>query len=356
MPALDIKVSINEGENNRIDYEFFEKPTKNPRVILADSALNGVSKRTILTQECLRRIRNTKVELGEEVRNVHLNNFMLKLKNSGYSEKYRKEILDSAAKAFEKMLEDDKKNVKPLFRPREWNKDKRDELKRNKKVNWYKNPEKTHINYKSVLFVPPTPGGILAKELKKREEELNKYSEERIKIIEKGGIKVENILTKKDPFVKDKCSEKLCPICQNESNKVNVMCNSNNVGYRWVCKTCQTRNKVKVYEGESSRSARLRGLEHLKSYFGQREDSVLYKHKVLEHKNEDVEYKMEITGVFKDALSRQAEESVRIQARKTSELMNSKSQFNHPPIARVVIEKKSKNSYNGPRAQLSPGL
>ena len=356
MPALDIKVNINEKENNRIDYEFFEKPTKSPRVILADSALNAVSKRTILTQECLGRMRNTKVELGKEVKNMHLNNFMLKLKNSGYSAKYRKDILDSATKAFEKMLEDDKNNIKPLFRPREWNKDKRDEIKKNKKVNWYKNPEKSEINYKSVLFVPPTPGGILAKELKKREEELNKYSQERIKIIEKGGIKVENILTKKDPFMKDKCSEKLCPICKNESNKVDVVCNSNNVGYRWVCTTCQNRNKTKVYEGESSRSARLRGIEHLKQYVGKKEDSVLYKHKILEHNNEDVEFKMEITGVFKDALSRQAEESVRIQARKGSELMNSKSQFNHPPIARVVVEKKPKHIYNSHRAKLSPGV
>jgi hypothetical protein len=254
------------------------------------------------------------------------------------------------------MLEDDKNGTKPLFRAREWNKDKRDEIKRNKKVNWYKNPAKSNINYKSVLFVPPTPGGILAKELKKREEELNKYSEERIKVIEKGGIKVENILTKKDPFLKDKCTEKLCPICKNESNKVNVVCNSNNVGYRWVCTTCQSRNKVKVYEGESSRSARLRGIEHLKQYIGKKEDSVLYKHKVLEHNNEDVEFKMEITGVFQDALSRQAEESVRIQSRKGSELMNSKSQFNHPPIARVVVEKKSKHNYNDHRAKLSPGL
>ena len=50
---------------------------------------------------------------------------------------------------------------------------------------------------------------------------------------------------------------------------------------------------------------------------------------MLEHRNEEVEFKTEITGVFKDALSRQADESVRIQARK-----------NHPPIARVIVEKK----------------
>ena len=102
MPALDIKVRINVEENNRIDYEFYEKPTKHCKVLLASSAINAASKRTILTQECLRRMRNTKVELGDDCKNGHLNNFMVKLKNSGYSEKYRREILDSATKAFEK--------------------------------------------------------------------------------------------------------------------------------------------------------------------------------------------------------------------------------------------------------------
>ena len=57
------------------------------------------------------------------------------------------------------------------------------------------------------MFVPPTPGGALAKELKKREEELNRGSENRIKIVEKGGVKVENIWNKKDPFEKAKCKE-----------------------------------------------------------------------------------------------------------------------------------------------------
>ena len=138
---------------------------------------------------------------------------MLKLKNSGYSEKYRLEILNSAPKAFGKMIEEDKNNVKPLFRDRFWNKAERDKAKKIKKVNQYKTEEKTNIDYKSVLFV--TPGGVLAKELRKKEAELNRFSKERIKIIEKGGIKIENILAKKDPFKKEKCEEKLCPLCKN---------------------------------------------------------------------------------------------------------------------------------------------
>ena len=78
MPVLDVTVNINKLESNRIDFEFYEKPTRNKRVILEDAAIPPNQKRTILTQECLRRLRNTKLELGEETRTKHLNNFMLK--------------------------------------------------------------------------------------------------------------------------------------------------------------------------------------------------------------------------------------------------------------------------------------
>ena len=167
LPVLDLTLSLNEEKGNRIDYEFYEKPTKHPKTLLADSAINSKSKRTILTQECLRRIRNTKVELGENVRNEHLNKFMLKMKNSGYSKSYRIQILDSAIKGFEKMVEDDKNGVKPLYRNRNWNKENRRLDKKNKITNWYKTGQKSDIKYKSILFVPPTPGGILLKELAK---------------------------------------------------------------------------------------------------------------------------------------------------------------------------------------------
>ena len=162
------------------------------------------------------------------------------------------------------MLEADKDGTKPLFRDRNWNKDERISIKQNQKHNWYrKNPK---INYKTVLFVPPTPRGILAKELTKREDELNKHSNSRIKIVEKGGVKIENILTTKNPFPKSKCKEKWCPLCQNSENKNKVFCYTNNVGYRWICKTCQERNIDQSYEGETSRSARVRGKEHLDGF------------------------------------------------------------------------------------------
>ena len=110
-----------------------------------------------------------------------------------------------------------------------------------------------------------------------------------------------------------------------------------------------------MYEGETSRSARLRGKEHLDAYRRKDSDSVLYKHKLVEHEQEDVDFVMEITGVFRDALTRQADEAVRIYTRKNEELMNSKSEFNHPPIARVVVQKTHKQ-IKGTKKLVRPGV
>ena len=158
LAVLDVQVSVNEKEQNRIDFEFFEKPTKNTRVILADSALGFSKKRTILTQECLRRLRNTKIELGPEVQRKHLNQFMLKLKRSGYNQKFRTETLDSCLNAHEKMKEDDRKGIKPMYRSREWNQKERQLQKSERKLSrWNTKPQKNQ--YKSLVFVTPTPGG-----------------------------------------------------------------------------------------------------------------------------------------------------------------------------------------------------
>ena len=90
---------------------------------------------------------------------------MVKLKNSGYDKKYRIEVLDSAMKAFEIMIEKERKGTKPLFRDRKWKSDERQLEKLDKKRNWFRTEDS---KYKSVLFVPPTPGSRLAKELQNR--------------------------------------------------------------------------------------------------------------------------------------------------------------------------------------------
>ena len=38
---------------------------------------------------------------------------------------------------------------------------------------------------------------------KKREQEVNKFNKERVKMVETGGVKVEDLITKKNPFKKE---------------------------------------------------------------------------------------------------------------------------------------------------------
>ena len=83
-------------------------------------------------------------------------------------------------------------------------------------------------------------------------------------------------------------------------------------------------------------------MEHLRAFKGGKSDSVLHKHKQTDHENEDMEFSMKITKRFRDPLSRQANEAVRISNRPKGELLNSKNEFNHPPIARVIVERGKK--------------
>ena len=268
---------------------------------------------------------------------------MIKLKRSGFKVKFRKQIVDSVFKAFDKMLENDKSGEKHLFRGKNWNKESRKLEKEYKRKNWYKNSPKNEIQYTTVLFVPVTKGAKLLKEVKRREEEVNRFSKDRVKFLEDGGVRLKDLLIEKDPFPTSKCDRKRgkkCFLCDSEvTENPKFACNSKGVGYQMVCDTCECRGKTRVYEGETGRSARIRGDEHLAALKKQKNYSVLFKHKENEHKNEEMRISMRITKRFKDPLSRQGNEAVRISSRNKTDLLNSKSEFHHPPITRVTVEK-----------------
>ena len=71
-------------------------------------------------------------------------------------------------------------------------------------------------------------------------------------------------------------------------------------------------------------------------------ESAMNKHKQNEHNGEEIKYRMEITKPFKDPLTRQANEAVRISSLKKNEILNSKNEFNHPPVARISVERNRK--------------
>ena len=101
----------------------------------------------------------------------------------------------------------------------------------------------------------------------------------------------------KNPFKKSNCSQKTCPLCGKsdfvdiQTEELKIPCSANNVGYRWRCLTCKERDIIKVYEGETGRSARLRGAKPLKDLEKKREKSLLLKHKMSDHPAENVKFR-----------------------------------------------------------------
>ena len=86
----------------------------------AKTAIPESQKRNIITQEVIRILKNCSRELSWEIKVKHLEQLSLRLQYSGYDMKFRREVIDSGVKAYRKMIENDKQNVIPLYRTREW--------------------------------------------------------------------------------------------------------------------------------------------------------------------------------------------------------------------------------------------
>jgi hypothetical protein len=66
---------------------------------------------------------------------------------------------------------------------------------------------------KAVMFVPYTAGSKLAKQLREAEEKLGSLTGYRLKMVEKAGDKLENLLTKSNPWQGQDCGRQKCLLC-----------------------------------------------------------------------------------------------------------------------------------------------
>ena len=339
LPVLDVKIWLDD--KGEACYEFFEKLTKNDKVILASSAIPRHQKISILTAEAVRRLRNTSRKLGSSVQNKHLNDFTVKLKDSGYSAQDRKEIIKNAKKIFQSQCEKAENGIKPLFRPRELILADR-QNKKGQKYSWWKIKDK----FNAVMFVPPTPGSVLLKMLRARTESILADHDLKIRFMEQGGVKVKNLLVKANPFPTTDCFDALCPMCKKtcvsepgDKPTYRTPCSTEGVGYRIVCMNCKEQGKLSTYEGETGRPAKVRFIEHIKNLKKKSDLSPLHKHQTNHHPNDPSKWQFSITSVFKDPLTRQVDEAVRISKLQPSSILNSKSEINHAPLNRISIKK-----------------
>ena len=223
---------------------------------------------------------------------------------------------------------------------------------------------------KSILFVQHTPDSGLAKELRKMIQDLKPWTRISIKVVERAGERLEDILHKSNPWEGIDCGRDDCLLClssSKEERKSGIDCTKRNVVYETWCQTCRdikkkeiekegaTGNKRKKerevddyrYIGETARSSYERGIEHCKDLEYFRNRSHMLKHIVLRHQDmqpKEVEFRMKVCSQHKTAFERQITEAVLIRNNSGPGLLNSKLEYNRCYIPKIVIEKREKES------------
>ena len=149
MPVLDIGVWM--SEENYIMYEHYEKPMSCKKVMHAESAISPSCKKSVHTQEVLRRLFNSskKLDWKTEIAPV-ISDYMSRMMEAGYPERYRKDTLCRGLRIYDKMVEDDTNGIRPLYRPKDFDIANRRKEKQKKKNNW-----SIKGGYIAQIFVPP---------------------------------------------------------------------------------------------------------------------------------------------------------------------------------------------------------
>ena len=80
-------------------------------------------------------------------------------------------------------------------------------------------------------------------------------------------------------------------------------------------------------------------MKHQEDYKYKHKSSSLYKHAQSDHESRlDVKYCMKVKSKFKDTLTRQVNEGVRINRSQAEVSLNSKSEWHGPATVRLVVD------------------
>ena len=191
-------------------YEHYRKPVANPLLMMEMSAMPAKVK-TTLVQEVVTIRRNIRPGLPWEVTVKHLSNFCSRMKASGFNQHHRFQVLKSGMEGYDKMLETERRGVRPVNRLRSWGEDERQKKKELQSKTWYRAG-----GFEVPLFVPHTPHGELARRMKEMEVLNNQGRSIRFKIIEKSGVTLEQKLRRSNPWSGERCGRPNCFQCKTD--------------------------------------------------------------------------------------------------------------------------------------------
>ena len=142
LPILDLQCWV---EGRVVFHMYYEKPCASQYFIKEASAMSANTKWSSLSQEIIRRMKNTSRRVAHEIRENILTDCMRKLKRSGYPESFRCKVLIKGLQGYEKMVRAEVSGTCPVNRP----KGKRPQRQKRRlkrirdKGEWYKRPTRS---------------------------------------------------------------------------------------------------------------------------------------------------------------------------------------------------------------------
>ena len=123
------------GEQWKVIHQHYIKPVTNKHVIRKDAAMPMRTKRTVLTQMCLKVLLNNSEYLERETRKETVEFFVRRMQASGYGERFRYEVLRSALKAYQEIKNNP---VRPIYREKGTERPQEKKARQNRRKEWYK--------------------------------------------------------------------------------------------------------------------------------------------------------------------------------------------------------------------------
>ena len=328
MPTLDTEMWMTES--GEIRYAFYRKEIGSDYCVMNDSAAPHQQKRAILAQEVVRRMKNSSEKEPVEDRIQILEDFSVMMTKSGYDMDTQTEIFISGLKCYERLRRKSLDGENPLHRRGWMTRQSRQNKKLTLKTSWYRKrkreddheheeEKKSSKNQKregtsqsqsrlqpsSVMFIEHTRDGNLAKRLRAVEPELEKMSGAGVKVVEKNGKKLKDLLVRTDPWAGEDCGRPDCTVCT--EGEPNTTCRRRNMTYQNVCITCKDTGQTSIYIGETSRSLAERHPEHLADQKAEKEDSHMHQH-AKQHHNGAAVYRIKPIRSYRSPLMRHISE------------------------------------------------
>ena len=210
-----------------------------------------------------------------------------------------------------------------------------------------------------VMFVDSTPHGLMVARLQKCENRMATVVRRRTKMVEMGGSQLGQTFSNRDPWAGAGCGRDDCYPCHQEGEDKKDDCFKRNILYESRCSQCKEQQELEeikdgatksrknkfnpldkgVYVGESSRSLYERTKEHMDDAKKDAPESHIRKHWREFHPEmmEMPTFKFKIVKSFRDSLSRQVAESVRIDLRVG--VINSKTMYSRNRLTRLEVDK-----------------